>query len=267
MRLCVFSNTYQAQVIQDGSGNTLRELKLPPPDTEVLPGIKWGRADEVFSPAFWSATWWLSAKKRSVDKRITDQTSFKKEVAACLLGGFGITFEVNRAAFQALDRHGIFNDSKVQETAIWQILAAPIRVGARSIHYRFPRQKAKYLAATLNKLGECDPTGMKDLELREWLTTLPGIGYKTASWIIRNWRSSDCVAIIDIHILRAGVIMGLFQPHHDPVRHYFELETRFLQFARCIAAIPSELDLLIWDQMRISNRVGIRAMKERSSRI
>lgn len=34
------------------------------------------------------------------------------------------------------------------------------------------------------------------------------IGPKTASWIVRNYRKSDCVAIIDIHIHRAGLLAG-----------------------------------------------------------
>ncbi|MDZ3993341.1 hypothetical protein PspTeo4_24872 [Pseudomonas sp. Teo4] len=40
--------------------------------------------------------------------------------------------------------------------------------------------------------------------LRDWLLELPGIGYKTASWVARNWLDADDVAILDIHILRAG---------------------------------------------------------------
>ena len=44
------------------------------------------------------------------------------------------------------------------------------------------------------------------LSLREFLLQLHGIGYKTASWIVRNFTGSDDVAIVDIHLRRAGVI-------------------------------------------------------------
>jgi endonuclease III len=40
--------------------------------------------------------------------------------------------------------------------------------------------------------------------------SLPGIGPKTASWIARNWLDADDVAILDIHIMRVGQVIGLF---------------------------------------------------------
>jgi thermostable 8-oxoguanine DNA glycosylase len=58
------------------------------------------------------------------------------------------------------------------------------------------------------------------------------------------------VAIIDVHILRAGRHMGLFQTHWDPLRHYFELESAFLEFASALDSRPAMLDALMWDYMR-----------------
>ena len=79
---------------------------------------------------------------------------------------------------------------------------------------------------------------------------LPGIGAKTASWIVRNHRGSDAVAIIDIHILRAGRHIGVFPVSWQPQRHYTQLECAFLKFAEALGVRASLLDALIWDYMR-----------------
>lgn len=114
---------------------------------------------------------------------------------------------------------------------------ARVQAGGLHIHierYRFASQRAKYLAGTLAGLNEIDEDDLGDLELRDALCGLPGIGPKTASWIVRNRRGSDAVAILDVHIVRACVHMGVFPDKADPARHYLDLERRFLDF--CIGA-------------------------------
>ena len=115
--------------------------------------------------------------------------------------------------------------------------------------YRFPRQKARYLAGCLRALRDVDPPA-SDLALRDFLVALPGIGPKTASWIVRNHRGSDAVAIIDVHILRAGCHVGLFPVSWQPQQHYVQLECAFLEFAAALRVRASVLDALIWDYMR-----------------
>jgi hypothetical protein len=86
--------------------------------------------------------------------------------------------------------------------------------------------------------------------LRDRLAELPGIGLKTASWIVRNYRGSSEVAIIDVHILRAGRHIGLFAQDQEPQRHYRELEAAFLAFATALEVPAAMLDGLMWDYMR-----------------
>ena len=85
--------------------------------------------------------------------------------------------------------------------------------------------------------------------LRDWLLELPGIGYKTASWIARNWLDADDVAILDIHILRAGALAGFFSSGLTVERHYLQLEAEFLALSKAIDVRPSRLDALMWYQM------------------
>nr|WP_206606033.1 hypothetical protein [Steroidobacter cummioxidans] len=81
---------------------------------------------------------------------------------------------------------------------------------------------------------------------------LPGIGPKTASWIARNWMDADDVAILDIHIMRVGQIIGLFPSNLTVDRHYFDLEALFLQFSRALDVRASELDAVVWHEMASS---------------
>ena len=113
-------------------------------------------------------------------------------------------------------------------------------------------QKAKFLWHAIHAVDAL-PTELSPRELRDYLTGVPGIGPKTASWIVRNHLDCDEVAILDIHILRAGAAIGIFESSADPSREYYQLEERFLQFCDAIDEPASLVDALMWDYMR---RIG-----------
>ena len=210
----------------------------------------WGCASELFTPAFWKF------HSRSNRKDVNTATfklgrSLLEEVAVCLLGGHGLPAELGLAAFYRLRDRQLLR-AEVDRATLEDALIEPIKLGERERRYRFPRQKAKFLWHALQAM-ESLPTIMPPRQLRDHLTTLPGIGPKTASWIIRNHYGANDVAILDIHILRAGATMGLFAPKSDPARDYFKLEDRFLEFCTAINEPASLVDALMWDYMR---RVG-----------
>ena len=93
--------------------------------------------------------------------------------------------------------------------------------------------------------------------MRSWLVGLPGIGPKTASWIVRNWCDSDEVAILDIHIYRAGRLTGFFSVLDRISRNYVQMEQKFLEFAWGIGVRPSHLDAVIWRRMKEMGRFPI----------
>lgn len=130
-------------------------------------------------------------------------------------------------------------------------LKAPLMVGDRAVRYRFAAQKARYLAAAL-PAAKAAPAFDTGKQLRDWLMSLPGIGPKTASWIARNWLDADDVAILDIHIMRVGQVIGLFPLEQTVERHYMALEERFLRFAELLDVRASELDAIIWHEMASS---------------
>ena len=175
-------------------------------------------------------------------------TTLAEEIAACMLGGYGIKAEIGLAAFYMLRDYGLLSCPPPSDELIERALAEPLFVNRRRVRYRFAGQRSRYLGSVLRQITAAEPPE-EDLEFREWLLGFSGIGPKTASWITRNWKSSDAVAVIDVHIQRACHLMGLFGPEKLP-RDYFLLEQLFLRFARAIDARPSVLDMLMWNQMR-----------------
>lgn len=218
------------------------------PFDEVLPGVIWGRPEWVFSPAYWVAL----ARTGTRDRRLFRKPdSLKEEIIFCLLGGYGITAELNCAAFSHLKSRGLFRRSKnIGQRKIEEFLSEPMKVGSKLIRYRFPQQRSKRIASALTYINSSQIPQGDALELRDYLTSINGIGPKTASWIVRNWTGTDDVAILDIHVHRAGVKMGVFSEDSLLPRDYDLMEAQFLAFANKISVKPSDLDVLIWSNMR-----------------
>ena len=228
-------------------GHLFEEL-VPEAVDEVLPGVRWGEPETPFTPAYWLTQFWMRNPLPSHSMRIG--SSFREEVIACLLGGYGIPAEVGLAAFHRLRERGLTNSAFTNEKEISEALQEPMLLNGRFVRYRFWAQKAAYVSRALTVLSNSEPPKRCARELRNYLLGIPGIGPKTASWIVRNWLDSDDVAILDIHIIRACVAMGLFSPGDQVSHQYFEMEGRFLQFAKALGVPPRLLDALIWAQMK-----------------
>jgi N-glycosylase/DNA lyase len=227
------------------------------PEVELIGGVKWGKPDKLFTPAYWKAQYLLWENDNSLVWNNRLGENLLEEVVACLLGGYGIRAELGLAAFQRVRDQGLIA-SNTSESAILNALSEPFDMGgAKKIHYRFYSQKSKFIYQFLNRKDVLEAEVLDDVQLRNWLLTINGIGPKTASWITRNLRESDEVAILDIHIIRAGILAGLFPPDADPSKGYFQLEKRFLDFAVALEAKASLLDGIIWWNMKKSNRLAL----------
>lgn len=253
--LALAKMTFQkALKIKDGE---IEELILPCCEEEVSPGIKWGSFDSLFTPAFWVSQVWQT-EENETQERFRLGNCLKEEVAACLLGGHGIPSEVGNAAFSYLKSEGCFEINGVSRDWLYTTLKMPFKVGRKTVHYRFPKQKADYLHAAFSLFESELVPEENALDLRKWLLKIKGIGPKTASWIVRNWLASDEVAILDIHIYRAGLIAGFFNNEHDVNKNYNEMEEIYLAFAKSIGVRASVLDAVIWKNMKILNKTALR---------
>lgn len=235
-------------------------VELPSPNSEVMPGVRWGAIDAFPTPAYWVY--------QVVHRRVSGGPpkyrlgrTLAEEVGACLLGGHGIPASVGLAAFEKLRSYGAFAEHVPSQAQLLEWLTQPIVVGGKEVRYRFANQKSRYLVEVLGAIRTA-PAAQSGLALREWLRELPGIGYKTASWVARNWLDADDVAILDVHILRFGQAIGLFSSTLTVERHYLELERLFLNLCCCIDVRPSELDAVVWHEMATSPLTVKKLMSE-----
>lgn len=226
------------------------QLEFPPIDKILINGVRWGAVEAFPTPAYWQC--------QVVARRLLDQpVRFKlgrtltEEVAACLLGGHGIPASVGIAAYEKLQNLGAFDGSLPSETQFEAWLREPMCVDQRQVKYRFAAQKARYLAAAM-PFVQSAPEFTSGKHLRNWLMQIPGIGPKTGSWVARNWMDANDVAILDIHIMRVGQAIGLFPRELTVERHYFELESLFLEFSDALNVHAAELDAVIWFEMASS---------------
>jgi len=66
---------------------------------------------------------------------------------------------------------------------------------------------------------------------------------------------SDQVAILDIHVVRAGLLMKLFSPEDDVSKDYPRMEARFVSFSQALGVPTSDLDALMWGMMRATPKL------------
>jgi N-glycosylase/DNA lyase len=226
--------------------------------------LAWGHGWQVGTAAYWVAVTEAAATDGTLRQgpgRHRLGRDLTEEVAACLLGGHGMPYEIGLAAFRAVRDAGLLaRSSQVHE--LERVLRQPLEVGGRTVHYRFASQRARWLAAALRHIWTQLPPDRAE-ELRDWLLLVPGIGPKTAGWIVRNHLGSDEVAIIDVHVLRAGVDAGVFDPTWTPARHYARLEAFFLAWARYGGVRAADLDAVIWADRARAARVSGRGAHKR----
>lgn len=238
--------------------NTVEKVAalIPDKDVEVYGELKWGYITQLFTPAFWKLQYELFDCSTAHSYRLG--SSLIEEVVMCILGGYGIPSEMGEKAFHEMKLRGLIQPS-VSHEEILKCLSAPFEsYDGRSIRYRFFNQKSRYVYQFLNRKDlnaipiECDK------ELREWLLSNPGIGLKTASWITRNWLKSESVAILDVHLLRAGKLTGFFET--NVLSNYYLQEQQYLNFCRAIDVFPSKMDAVIWKYMKTNSRLAIKSL-------
>jgi N-glycosylase/DNA lyase len=242
------------QVFYFLKGDEVVERPIAVPEVCVLPGVPWGRADVLFTAAYWMTQYWMHEEGFPNRCHRLGQT-FEEEVVACLLGGHGIPAELGIAAFERLRDRGLIAAAGTSIEVLADTLRQPLMLKGRSVVYRFWSQKARYVSSVLKSLQEEPAPVESPRALRDHLITLPGIGPKTASWIVRNWLGSNDVAILDIHVVRAGQLMGLFSTVDRVEQHYLKMESRFLALAEAMNVPAANLDSLIWQNMRNSPRL------------
>ena len=250
------------QLVYALKGGQVEEFLLPDHDQRVMDGVEWGHHYAVFTPAYWATQAWLCSTDAKCRSSFRLGQSLEEELAACLLGGYGIPAEVGLAAFYRVRDSGMLSGQAPTEDELLNVLTPPLEIESRVVRYRFARQRSRYLSLALQALKSESPPTNDDRLFRDWFLNLSGIGPKTASWITRNWLGSDAVAIVDIHVYRAGLLAGFYRTSETPSKHYFQLEEKFLKFARSINVRASFLDALIWRHMKDAGNLVFRTLNQ-----
>jgi thermostable 8-oxoguanine DNA glycosylase len=230
-------------------------------DPRELTGTFGSRTVDWLTPAhLGSAAFWIDQTARSTfppSPRLG--VDLAEELVACMLGGYGITGPMTTAAFEATRDAGLIRGD-VTATEILDTLRHPLDLpGGRQSRYRFAQQRAHRISSALSQLWrDPPPGGMEPRELRDWLLSLPGVGMKTASWVVRNALGAEDVAILDIHVMRAGLVAGVFDPSWTLGRDYRTLESAFCAWATEGNVQPSHLDVCVWSQLAHAARLRVR---------
>lgn len=236
-----------------------RPFKCPDPGRKSRIWVEGTTPIEFTWGSYWvfgTAAYWVSQyRSRFGREPLRGQAlgrDLLEETAACMLGGYGIPAEMGLAAFRRLRDAELFRKGiAVPTDQFFRLLKEPIDVG-RPVRYRFAHQRSCRLASATRYFADSAPPPSENpLKLREWLLGIPGVGLKTASWIIRNQTGSDEVAIVDVHLRRAGEAAGIFPSRWQVERDYLLYERAFLGFSRLGGVPASGLDALIWDEQRV----------------
>jgi len=186
----------------------------------------------------------------------------RRELVFCLLGGHGVTYELATSATSVVLALRPFAASWTYADLLPTIHSElrkaqfePRRKDGGLRRYRYPARKARLLADAVwwvherGGLGEGLTKRHAEAERRDWLCSCPGVGLKTASWLLRNCGWARELAILDVHLLRAMTEAGVINDERLP-RDYLQIERAYLDWAQRLGACPAALDLFLWDVQR-----------------
>jgi len=133
----------------------------------------------------------------------------------------------------------------------------PLEISRKLSGVRFHNNKSRYIVEARSKLVGPDGIGMRKLlkdretpiEVREWLVAnIKGMGYKEASHFLRNIGLGQNLAILDRHILKNLVSLGVIEevPSSMSGKRYLEIEDRMRRFAQRESISMDHLDLVLW---------------------
>ncbi|WP_292477859.1 N-glycosylase/DNA lyase [Methanothrix sp.] len=130
----------------------------------------------------------------------------------------------------------------------------PCQLQEELVGVRFNRRKAEYICLARSMF--CHQSLRSTLEMfsspaaaREWLVeNVKGLGYKEASHFLRNIGLGEELAILDRHILKNLLLLGVIAelPRSPTKRLYLEIEKEMAAFSSRTEIPMGQLDLLLW---------------------
>ncbi len=146
------------------------------------------------------------------------------------------------AAVDRLDRKRMIENGCAEDI---QKELVGVRFNERKAEYICLARKmfsSKSLRATLEGFSS-------SFAAREWLVqNVKGLGYKEASHFLRNIGLGEELSILDRHILKNLVLLGVIEerPASLSKKTYLDIEKKMTAFSRKIGIPMGHLDLLLW---------------------
>jgi N-glycosylase/DNA lyase len=145
-------------------------------------------------------------------------------------------------AVQRLNRKGMI---AVGEACLIQEELVGVRFNQRKAEYIcLAREMFSQRSLRFTLSGFANPH-----EAREWLVkNVKGLGYKEASHFLRNIGMGQELAILDRHILKNLVLLGVIDKNPSSLskKMYLEIEGKMTRFSEQAGIPMDHLDLLLW---------------------
>lgn len=158
-----------------------------------------------------------------------------------------VPYEMVCRTWDALKKNKMTTRKGLRHSKLTQIIKV-----LRSSGYRFPNQHAKRL-----KMFAFNPIDLKRATRDEIVDEVNGVNYKLASMFLRNTRGLD-YAVMDVHTRRwlREYLTKHTKMSQEKLKRmkYDEEEGYFKAIAKLSGKTTKELDLEIWDNMRVGNR-------------
>ena len=244
--------------------DTFTVLPVSTPIVVSLPAEGRGhRPDETLNlEDIWHATEG-SYRQAVTPAGVVRNEDVEDELLFCLLGGYGITEEHGRSAWQAVRLLEPFSEVWRDDDLLTRIMATlglpqfrPRRADGSLRRYRFPKRKAAIIVKargwvrSRKPLDECLLYWDDPKDRRRILLGCPGLGLKSASWLLRNLGMGDGLAVLDVHLVRALQDTKRIATDVRLPRDYYTAEKAFLEWCRELDAPSDAFDLFIWEWQR-----------------
>lgn len=201
--------------------------------------------------------------------RVISHVDVEDELLFCLLGGYGITEEHGRSAWLTVRQLEPFSEFWTDDDLFQKIMATlelpqfePRRVDGSLRRYRFPKRKAAIIVEagrwvrSHKPLEGCLLYWDDPKDRRRLLLGCPGLGLKSASWLLRNLGMGDGLAVLDVHLVRALQEAKRIDNEIRLPRDYYAVEKAFLDWCNEMNAPSAAFDLFIWEWQRGTLRSG-----------
>lgn len=205
------------------------------------------------------------AISKDIELPTIDNDQIINEFFFVVLGGYGISYELNLSALKILKTKGFLNHELYITKEISNNTAMllrkeldtrqfePVTKNGFFRRYRFIETKPINIAFAGNWFWEeCNwdfITKIKEFDNRDsrkWLCQCPGFGMKSASWFLRNTRINNDCAVFDVHVLRFLSRIGFEIPESLTVKEYLQLENKLRTVCYKIGVSLGAMDYLLW---------------------